>query len=265
MPDTVLKPTGRRVQFEAIAKTYPGSTAPVEVLRNIDLDVAAGEFVCLIGHSGCGKSTLLNMLSGFETPSAGRVLVEGEPVTGPGPDRMVVFQNYALLPWKTALQNVLLGLRSTRRDTARAVLAEEARAMLETVGLGEATQQLPGELSGGMRQRVAIARAMAIQPPVLILDEPFGALDPITKEDLQEELLALWRRQRCTVLMITHDIDEALFLADRVVILSNGPRATIDTVLTVPFARPRDREALLHDPRYGQLRNQALDRLYGNE
>jgi bicarbonate transport system ATP-binding protein len=262
MPDTVLKPTGRRVQFEAIAKTYPGSTAPVEVLRNIDLDVAAGEFVCLIGHSGCGKSTLLNMLSGFETPSAGRVLVEGEPVTGPGPDRMVVFQNYALLPWKTALQNVLLGLRSTRRDTARAVLAEEARAMLETVGLGEATQQLPGELSGGMRQRVAIARAMAIQPPVLILDEPFGALDAITKEELQEELLNIWNTQKCTVLMITHDIDEALFLADRLVMMTNGPAAGIGEVLTIPFPRPRSREDIMEDPLYYEMRNQALDFLY---
>jgi nitrate ABC transporter ATP-binding subunit len=254
------------LQLDSVEQSFtrPDGTV-LQALSTINLSIDRGKFVSLVGHSGCGKSTLLNMLSGFETPSAGRVLVEGEPVTGPGPDRMVVFQNYALLPWKTALQNVLLGLRSTRRDTAKAVLAKEARAMLETVGLGEATQQLPGELSGGMRQRVAIARAMAIQPPVLILDEPFGALDPITREDLQEELLALWRRQRCTVSMITHDIDEALFLADRVVILSNGPRATIDTVLTVPIARPRDRDGLLHDPRYGQLRNQALDRLYGND
>jgi len=224
--------------------------------------VQAGEFICVIGHSGCGKSTLLNTLSGFEKPSSGEVLVGGEAVESPGPDRMVVFQNYALLPWKTALNNVALGLYATRETEQKKELLKEAQEMLETVGLGEAFNRHPGELSGGMRQRVAIARAMAIKPPVLIMDEPFGALDPITKEELQEELLALWRQQRCTVLMITHDIDEALFLADRVVMLTNGPAATIGEILEIPFSRPRNRESLLHDDRYGELRNRALDFLY---
>uniref|UniRef100_UPI00259212F9 ABC transporter ATP-binding protein n=1 Tax=uncultured Synechococcus sp. TaxID=154535 RepID=UPI00259212F9 len=153
-------------------------------------------------------------------------------------------------------------LYATRETEQKKELLKEAQEMLETVGLGEAFNRHPGELSGGMRQRVAIARAMAIKPPVLIMDEPFGALDPITKEELQEELLALWRQQRCTVLMITHDIDEALFLADRVVMLTNGPAATIGEILDIPFSRPRNRESLLHDDRYGELRNRALDFLY---
>ncbi|WP_341881450.1 ABC transporter ATP-binding protein [Synechococcus sp. UW140] len=259
---TSTKSQGRLVEFRNLAKTFSSENGNIEVLKNVNLTVQAGEFICVIGHSGCGKSTLLNTLSGFEKPSSGEVLVGGEAVESPGPDRMVVFQNYALLPWKTALNNVALGLYATRETEQKKELLKEAQEMLETVGLGDAFNRHPGELSGGMRQRVAIARAMAIKPPVLIMDEPFGALDPITKEELQEELLALWRQQRCTVLMITHDIDEALFLADRVVMLTNGPAATIGEILEIPFSRPRNRESLLHDDRYGELRNRALDFLY---
>ena len=259
---TSTQSQGRLVEFRNLAKTFSSENGNIEVLKNVNLTVQAGEFICVIGHSGCGKSTLLNTLSGFEKPSSGEVLVGGEAVESPGPDRMVVFQNYALLPWKTALNNVALGLYATRETEEKKELLKEAQEMLETVGLGEAFNRHPGELSGGMRQRVAIARAMAIKPPVLIMDEPFGALDPITKEELQEELLALWRQQRCTVLMITHDIDEALFLADRVVMLTNGPAATIGEILEIPFSRPRNRESLLHDDRYGKLRNRALDFLY---
>ncbi|WP_353077969.1 ABC transporter ATP-binding protein [Synechococcus lacustris] len=259
---TSTKSQGRLVEFRNLAKTFSSENGNIEVLKNVNLTVQAGEFICVIGHSGCGKSTLLNTLSGFEKPSSGEVLVGGEAVESPGPDRMVVFQNYALLPWKTALNNVALGLYATRETEQKKELLKEAQEMLETVGLGEAFNRHPGELSGGMRQRVAIARAMAIKPPVLIMDEPFGALDPITKEELQEELLALWRQQRCTILMITHDIDEALFLADRVVMLTNGPAATIGEILEIPFSRPRNRESLLHDDRYGELRNRALDFLY---
>ena len=259
---TSTKRQGRLVEFRNLAKTFSSENGNIEVLKNVNLTVQAGEFICVIGHSGCGKSTLLNTLSGFEKPSSGEVLVGGEAVESPGPDRMVVFQNYALLPWKTALNNVALGLYATRETEQKKELLKEAQEMLETVGLGDAFNRHPGELSGGMRQRVAIARAMAIKPPVLIMDEPFGALDPITKEELQEELLALWRQQRCTVLMITHDIDEALFLADRVVMLTNGPAATIGEILDIPFSRPRNRESLLHDDRYGELRNRALDFLY---
>ena len=259
---TSTKSQGRLVEFRNLAKTFSSENGNIEVLKNVNLTVQAGEFICVIGHSGCGKSTLLNTLSGFEKPSSGEVLVGGQAVESPGPDRMVVFQNYALLPWKTALNNVALGLYATRETEQKKELLKEAQEMLETVGLGDAFNRHPGELSGGMRQRVAIARAMAIKPPVLIMDEPFGALDPITKEELQEELLALWRQQRCTVLMITHDIDEALFLADRVVMLTNGPAATIGEILDIPFSRPRNRESLLHDDRYGELRNRALDFLY---
>ncbi|MCP9940200.1 ABC transporter ATP-binding protein [Synechococcus sp. Cruz CV12-2-Slac-r] len=259
---TSTKSQGRLVEFRNLAKTFSSENGNIEVLKNVNLTVQAGEFICVIGHSGCGKSTLLNTLSGFEKPSSGEVLVGGEAVESPGPDRMVVFQNYALLPWKTALNNVALGLYATRETEQKKELLKEAQEMLETVGLGDAFNRHPGELSGGMRQRVAIARAMAIKTPVLIMDEPFGALDPITKEELQEELLALWRQQRCTVLMITHDIDEALFLADRVVMLTNGPAATIGEILEIPFSRPRNRESLLHDDRYGKLRNRALDFLY---
>ena len=259
---TSTQSQGRLVEFRNLAKTFSSENGNIEVLKNVNLTVQAGEFICVIGHSGCGKSTLLNTLSGFEKPSSGEVLVGGEAVESPGPDRMVVFQNYALLPWKTALNNVALGLYATRETEQKKELLKEAQEILETVGLGEAFNRHPGELSGGMRQRVAIARAMAIKPPVLIMDEPFGALDPITKEELQEELLALWRQQRCTVLMITHDIDEALFLADRVVMLTNGPAATIGEILEIPFSRPRNRESLLHDDRYGELRNRALDFLY---
>ena len=259
---TSTKSQGRLVEFRNLAKTFSSENGNIEVLKNVNLTVQAGEFICVIGHSGCGKSTLLNTLSGFEKPSSGEVLVGGEAVESPGPDRMVVFQNYALLPWKTALNNVALGLYATRETEQKKELLKEAQEMLETVGLGDAFNRHPGELSGGMRQRVAIARAMAIKPPVLIMDEPFGALDPITKEELQEELLALWRQQRCTVLMITHDIDEALFLADRVVMLTNGPAATIGEILDIPFSRPRNRESLLHDDRYVELRNRAIDFLY---
>ena len=259
---TISQPCGRTVEFRNLGKTFASPQGPVEVLQKVNLTVESGEFICLIGHSGCGKSTLLNTLSGFEIPSCGDVLVDGEQVEGPGPERMVVFQNYSLLPWKTAINNVALGLHATRRGEPKQKLMLEARQILETVGLGDALNLHPGELSGGMRQRVAIARAMAIKPPILILDEPFGALDLITKEELQEELLALWRQQRCTVLMITHDIDEAIFLADRVVMLSNGPSATIGEILEIPFSRPRNRDALLHDQRYGELRNRALDFLY---
>jgi bicarbonate transport system ATP-binding protein len=262
---TLLQGQGLGVEFLNLGKVFGSKESQVVVLQQINLSVAPGEFVCVIGHSGCGKSTLLNTLSGFEKASTGSVLVGDIPVQSPGPDRMVVFQNYSLLPWKSALNNVALGLRAISPNDSKQKILADAEAMLEIVGLGDSMHLFPNELSGGMRQRVAIARAMAIKPPVLILDEPFGALDPITKEELQEELLALWRQQRCTVLMITHDIDEALFLADRVVMLTNGPEATIGEILEIPFNRPRDRDELTRDQRYGKLRNRALEFLFESQ
>ena len=250
------------LRFEQLGKVYATPRGPYPVLENINLEVAQGEFVCVIGHSGCGKSTLLNMVSGFATPSSGQVLLEGKPITKPGPDRMVVFQGYALLPWMTAYQNVHLAIDSVHPNLPESQKREIALEHLAMVGLTEAADKKITQISGGMKQRVAIARALSIRPEVLILDEPFGALDAITKEELQEELLKIWNTQKCTVLMITHDIDEALFLADRLVMMTNGPAAGIGEVLSIDFPRPRSREEIMENPRYYELRNSALDFLY---
>ena len=250
------------LRFEQLGKVYATPRGPYPVLENINLEVAQGEFVCVIGHSGCGKSTLLNMVSGFATPTSGQVLLEGKPITKPGPDRMVVFQGYALLPWMTAYQNVHLAIDSVHPSLPESQKREIALEHLAMVGLTEAADKKITQISGGMKQRVAIARALSIRPEVLILDEPFGALDAITKEELQEELLSIWNTQKCTVLMITHDIDEALFLADRLVMMTNGPAAGIGEVLNIDFPRPRSREEIMENPRYYELRNSALDFLY---
>ncbi|MEA5468974.1 nitrate ABC transporter ATP-binding protein [Spirulina sp. 06S082] len=246
------------LSLENVVKQYGSYT----VLQNINLTVQQGEFICLIGHSGCGKSTLLNMVSGFQQPTAGSVLLEGQPIQGPGPDRMVVFQNYALLPWRTVFDNVYLAVNAVYPHKPLKEKRAIVREHLALVGLSDAADKKPPQISGGMKQRVSIARALAIRPQVLILDEPFGALDAITKEELQEELLTIWNEHRCTVLMITHDIDEALFLADRLVMMTNGPAATIGEIMQIPFERPRDRVQIMEDPKYYQLRNYALEFLY---
>jgi bicarbonate transport system ATP-binding protein len=251
--------------LENVSKTYPTPKGEYPVLRDINLRVDAGEFVCIVGHSGCGKTTLLNMVSGFTQPTSGSVKLKGQPITAPGPDRMVVFQGYALLPWLTVYENVYLAVQSVFPQKSQSEKHQIVEEHLNLVGLGEAAQKYPSQISGGMKQRVAIARALAIRPEVLILDEPFGALDAITKEELQEELLRIWDEHRCTVLMITHDIDEALFLADRLVLMTNGPAATIGQVISIPFPRPRDRERILEDPQYYRLRNSVLSYLYGHE
>ncbi|MBD1923271.1 ATP-binding cassette domain-containing protein [Microcoleus sp. FACHB-831] len=248
--------------IEGVSKVYPTTTGPYTVLDNVNLTVYEGEFICLIGHSGCGKSTLLNMVAGFGTPTSGEVRLQTKRISKPGPDRMMVFQNYALLPWMTAFDNVYLGVDEVFPQKSRSEKVAIVREHLAMVGLEEAANKKPGQLSGGMKQRVAIARALAIRPQVLILDEPFGALDAITKEELQEELLQIWREHRVTVLMITHDIDEALFLSDRLVMMTNGPSAKIGEVLNIPFPRPRERARIMEDPEYYNLRNYALDFLY---
>ncbi|MBD1922691.1 ATP-binding cassette domain-containing protein [Microcoleus sp. FACHB-831] len=245
-----------------VTKVYPTKKGSYTVLDGVNLNVAEGEFICLIGHSGCGKSTLLNMVSGFATPTDGEVRLKDKRITAPGPDRMVVFQNYALLPWLTAFENVYLGVKSVYPNKSKAEKEEIVREHLAMVGLAEAANKKPKQLSGGMKQRVSIARALAMRPQVLILDEPFGALDAITKEELQEELLKIWNEFRITVLMITHDIDEALFLADRLVMMTNGPAAKIGEIIDIPFPRPRDRTRVMEDPEYYRLRNYALDYLY---
>jgi nitrate/nitrite transport system ATP-binding protein len=247
---------------DQVSKVYATSKGDYTVLDDVNLTVKEGEFVCVIGHSGCGKSTLLNMISGFNQPTTGTVKLKDKIIAEPGPDRMMVFQNYCLLPWKSAFDNVYLAVNAVYPDKnqkEKLALVEEHLAM---VGLTEAAKKMPNQLSGGMKQRVAIARALAIRPEVLILDEPFGALDAITKEELQEELLEIWRNHKLTVMMITHDIDEALFLADRLVMMTNGPYAKIGEILDIPFSRPRNRTQITEDPRYYELRNYALDFLF---
>jgi nitrate/nitrite transport system ATP-binding protein len=250
------------LSIDNVSKVYNTAKGPYTVLDGVNLQVAEGEFICVIGHSGCGKSTLLNMVSGFNQPTNGTVKLHDKPITEPGPDRMMVFQNYCLLPWKSAYDNVELAIASVYPNKSKKEKTDLAQHYLEMVGLTEAQEKKPHQLSGGMKQRVAIARALSISPEVLILDEPFGALDAITKEELQEELLKIWRETQLTVLMITHDIDEALFLADRLVMMTNGPSAKIGEILEIPFSRPRDRAQITEDPRYYELRNYALDFLF---
>jgi nitrate ABC transporter ATP-binding subunit len=248
--------------IDNVSKVYPTPRGPYVVLQDVNLTVYEGEFICVIGHSGCGKSTLLNMVAGFNRPSSGEICLKSKPILRPGPDRMVVFQNYSLLPWMTAFENVLLAVKQVYKDKSKEEKIKIAKDSLAMVGLTEAMHKKPKQLSGGMRQRVSIARALSIRPEVLILDEPFGALDVMTREELQEELLAIWREHKVTALMITHEIDEALFLADRIVMMSNGPAANIAEIIDVPFARPRNRKALADDPRYYSLRNYILEFLY---
>ena len=248
--------------IDSVSKVYPTPRGPYTVLQDVNLTVYEGEFICVIGHSGCGKSTLLNMVAGFNRPTSGEICLKSKPILRPGPDRMVVFQNYSLLPWMTAFENVLLAVKQVYTDKSKEEKIKIAKDSLAMVGLTEAMHKKPKQLSGGMRQRVSIARALSIRPEVLILDEPFGALDVMTREELQEELLAIWREHKVTALMITHEIDEALFLADRIVMMSNGPAANVAEIIEVPFARPRNRQAIADDPRYYSLRNYILEFLY---
>ena len=227
-------------------------------LRDIDLEIAEGEFVSLIGHSGCGKSTLLNLMAGLLQASSGGILMNGRQVVEPGPDRMVVFQNYSLLPWKTVRQNIALGVNAVMRDrpaSQRRALVEEKIAM---VGLAAAADKYPAELSGGMKQRVAIARALALRPKLLLLDEPFGALDALTRGNLQQQLMRICQEEGLTAVMVTHDVDEALLLSDRVVMMTNGPEAGIGQILKVPLPRPRERLAVMEHPDYYRLRSELI-------
>lgn len=248
--------------IDNVSKVYSTPDGPYVVLDGINLTVREGEFVCVIGHSGCGKSTLLDMVSGFRQPTQGEVRLQSKRITEPGPDRMVVFQNYSLLPWLTAYENIYLGIDSVWPEKSKAEKDTITRDHLALVGLTEAADKKPRQLSGGMKQRVCIARALALRPQVLVLDEPFGALDPITREELQEELLKIWTEHQVTVLMITHDIDEALLLGDRLVMMTNGPAAKVGEIMNIPFPRPRNRSRVMETPLYYELRNQALDFLY---
>ena len=232
-------------------------------LRDINLTVAKGEFITLIGHSGCGKSTLMNLIAGLTLPSSGTLLCDNREIAAPGPERAVVFQNHSLLPWLTCFENVHLAVERVFGATDnKARQAERTRAALELVGMGHAITKRPHEISGGMKQRVGIARALAMEPKVLLLDEPFGALDALTRAHLQDELLKIVARTKSTVVMVTHDVDEAVLLSDRIVMMTNGPAATIGEILPIELARPRNRVELAEDSKYVHYRKEVLDFLY---
>lgn len=232
------------------------------VLKEINLEIKQGEFVSLIGHSGCGKSTLLNIVAGLETSTRGSVEVDGQLVRRPGLDRMVVFQNYSLLPWLTTWENIALAVNKAMPRKSRAERHQIIDAHLEMVGLKDAAAKKPGQLSGGMKQRVALARALAIKPKLLLLDEPFGALDALTRSSLQGELMRICDMSHITTIMVTHDVDEALLLSDQVVMMNNGPSATIGQILEVAFEHPRSLTDIVDDPEYQILRHQMLQFLY---
>jgi nitrate/nitrite transport system ATP-binding protein len=227
-------------------------------LKDIDLDVSEGEFIALIGHSGCGKSTLLNLLAGLAQASSGGILMNGRQVSDPGPDRMVVFQNYSLLPWQTVRQNIALAVDNVMRDASAAERRERVERNIARVGLAHAADKLPAELSGGMKQRVAIGRALAIEPKLLLLDEPFGALDALTRGNLQQQLMQICQEAGVTTVMVTHDVDEALLLSDRVVCMTNGPEAGIGQILKVNLPRPRQRLEVMNHPDYYHLRSELI-------
>jgi nitrate/nitrite transport system ATP-binding protein len=241
--------------------TRDGQSNPV--LQGIDLQVQRGEFIALIGHSGCGKSTVLNIVAGLLQPTRGGVILDGREVNAPGPDRAVVFQNHSLLPWLTVYQNVEIAVdKIFARTRSKAERRDWILHNLEMVNMTHALQRLPSEISGGMKQRVGIARALAMEPKVLLLDEPFGALDALTRAHLQDEVMRIQAELHNTVLMITHDVDEAVLLCDRIVMMTNGPAATIGQVLTVDLPRPRDRIALADDPHYNHCRHEVLSFLH---
>jgi len=231
----------------------------VVVVEKFDLKVKKGEFVTLIGHSGCGKSTVLSIIAGLCRASSGGVILDGREITLPGVDRGMVFQQPNLLPWLTALENVLLAVEAAEPGLPARKRVDIAAHYLRLVGLAEAMGKRPGELSGGMRQRVGIARAFSLRPKVLLLDEPFGMLDSLTRFELQQALLDLWAQDRKTAFMVTHDVDEALFLSDRVAMMTSGPRAHLGRILEVPFSRPRNRAAVLEHPDYYRLRDELIE------
>ena len=263
--------TSKFIDIVGVEQTFKTEKGPFCALRDIHLTVAKGEFVALIGHSGCGKSTLLNLIAGLTTPTQGHLLCDNREIAGPGPDRAVVFQNHSLLPWLTCFENVYLGVErvfgAANRTTGAASenkvqLMARTDAALALVGLTPAAQKRPGEISGGMKQRVGIARALCMEPKVLLMDEPFGALDALTRAKLQDELLDIVAQTQATVVMVTHDVDEAVLLSDKIVMMTNGPAATIGEVLQVDLPRPRQRVALADNTDYQHYRKAVIDFLY---
>jgi nitrate ABC transporter ATP-binding subunit len=248
------------LEISQLGKTYPAPSGDgvAIIVEKFNLNVKKGEFISVIGHSGCGKSTVLSMIAGLTDVSSGGIILSGREVTNAGPDRGVVFQSPCLLPWLTALENVLLGVEQVYYTASREERRQIAEYYLTVVGLGDAMHKKPAELSQGMRQRCGIARAFALSPKMLLLDEPFGMLDSLTRYELQDVLLDLWQKDQKTALMVTHDVDEALYLSDRIVMMTNGPAATVGEIMEVKFPRPRSRKQLLEDPAYYALREQLL-------
>lgn len=251
------------VELTGVHKFFGKGKKRFHAIAGVDLCIAKGEFVSIIGHSGCGKSTLLNMVAGLYQPTVGSVVANGKEVTEPGLDRSVVFQSHSLLPWLTVLKNVQVAVDSVYPEKPSKEREEIAKKFVEMVHLSNHAHKKPNQLSGGMKQRVGIARAFAANPKILLLDEPFGALDALTRGSMQDELTTIWEQNRKTVMMITHDVDEAIFLSDRIILMSNGPKATIAKIVEVKIPRPRTREALIEMPEYIELRKELLHYLIG--
>ena len=256
------KALDRYVFIENVDMEFRTKKGVFKALDNINLNIQQGEFVSIIGHSGCGKSTVLNLIAGLTQPTKGNLFCAGREIARPGPERAVVFQNHSLLPWLTCFENVYLAVERVFSSENHVQLAMRTNAALELVGLTHATDKRPNEISGGMKQRVGIARALAMEPKVLLLDEPFGALDALTRANLQDELAKIIAKSGCTAVMVTHDVDEAVLLSDRIVMMTNGPSATIGEILTVDLPKPRNRLQLAEDKHYNHLRSEVLKFLH---
>jgi nitrate ABC transporter ATP-binding subunit len=246
------------LEISKLTKIYPTPKGPATIVKDMDLKIRKGEFVTLLGHSGCGKSTVLSMIAGLNEISGGGIILAGRELDGPGPDRGVVFQAPCLLPWLTAFDNVMLGVNQVYYTATRAERRQIAEYYLSVVGLADSMHRRPTELSQGMRQRVGIARAFALKPKMLLLDEPFGMLDSLTRFELQQVLLDLWQKNHITALMVTHDVDEAVFLSDRVAIMTNGPEADLGDLLEIDSPRPRDRKTFMEQPVYYEYREHLI-------
>lgn len=255
----------KHLELEQVGIDFPTPKGPFTALENVNLKITKGEFVSLIGHSGCGKSTVLNIIAGLHQATTGGVILDGAEVKTPGPERAVVFQNHSLLPWLSVYKNVELAVKHTMRGKSKSDIRDWIMHNLELVHMTHALDKLPGEISGGMKQRVGIARALAMEPKVLLMDEPFGALDALTRAHLQDSLMDIHANLGNTVIMITHDVDEAVLLSDRIVMMNNGPAATIGEILSVDLARPRDRLMLADNPAYNHYRHEVLTFLYDKQ
>lgn len=250
------------LELTQVGIDFPTPKGPFTALKDVNLNVRQGEFISLIGHSGCGKSTVLNIVAGLHQATTGGVILDGKEVTEPGPERAVVFQNHSLLPWLSVYKNVELAVKQTSKNKSKQEIKDWVLHNLELVHMSHALDKLPSEISGGMKQRVGIARALAMEPKVLLMDEPFGALDALTRAHLQDSVMEIHAELGNTVIMITHDVDEAVLLSDRIVMMTNGPAATIGEILEVDLERPRDRLALADNPRYNHYRHEVLTFLY---